>query len=159
MMMQLKPNNFSADKQWMDSELQVTMQGVFFSVHAGDLFRFVTVRSFVEVSKYLLTLPGVSGQYILSECFSQDPLEKNFSQLRARGGCCDNLTVQACMDATQSIRIQKSLALQPVCGNSSRKRRIFNTKRSLMKAPSPNERGRSTKIIYEWYLLRQQKFL
>ncbi len=98
-----------------------TMDGLRITVISSymQVIYFLTVRSFVEVSKYLLTLPGVSGQYILSECFSQDPLEKNFSQLRARGGCCDNPTVQACMDATQSIRIQKSLALQPVRGNSS----------------------------------------
>ncbi len=101
---------------------------------------FLTVRSFVEVSKYLLTLPGVSGQYILSECFSQDPLEKIFGQLRARGGRCDNPTVQACMDATQSIRIQKSLALQPVRGNSSRKRRIFNDKEIIDESPLPKRK-------------------
>ncbi len=47
---------------------------------------FCTVKSFVEVTKYLLTLPGIKGQFILSECFSQDPLENYFGQLHARGG-------------------------------------------------------------------------
>lgn len=99
-----------------------------------------TVRSFVGVAKYLLSLPGVSGQYILSECFSQDPLENFFGQLRARGGRCDNPTVQGCMDATQSIRIQKSLALQPVRGNSSRKRRIFHDKEIIDETPLPKRK-------------------
>ena len=36
-------------------------------------------RSFVEVVHYLTTLPGAVGQYVLSECFSQDPLDNYFS--------------------------------------------------------------------------------
>lgn len=94
----------------------------------------------MEVSKYLLTLHEASGHYILSECFSQDPLENFFGQVRARGGRCDNPTVQACMDATQSIRIQKSLALQPVRGNSSRKRRIFHGKEIIDETPLPKRK-------------------
>ena len=50
---------------------------MYFTLHA--------VNSFVGVTKYLLTLPGVEGQYMLSECFSQDPLENYFGQIRARG--------------------------------------------------------------------------
>ena len=77
------------------------------------------------MTKYLLSLPGVQGQYILSECFSQDPLENYFGQLRARGGRCENPTVKTSIDSLQSLRIQRSLALQPVRGNSHRKRRLF----------------------------------
>ena len=86
---------------------------------------FCIVNSFVEVVRYLLNLPGGKGKYILSECFSQDPLENYFGQLRARGGRSDNPTVKSCLDSAQSLRIQKSLALQPVRGNCSRKRRLF----------------------------------
>ena len=68
--------------------------------------------SIVEVVKYLLKLPGVQGQYILTECFPQEPLENCFGQLRSKGGHCQNLTAQACLDATQSLRVQGSLALQ-----------------------------------------------
>lgn len=83
------------------------------------------VNSFVEATRYLLTLPGVKDQYILSECFCQDKLENYFGQLRARGGRCDNPTVQSCIDSAQSIRVQRSFAMEPIRGNSSRKRRLF----------------------------------
>jgi hypothetical protein len=83
------------------------------------------VNSFVDVVKYLLNLPGTRGKYILSECFTQDPLENYFGQLRARGGRCENPTVKSALDSAQSLRIQKSLALQPVRGNCGRKRRLF----------------------------------
>eukprot|EP00731_Ephydatia_muelleri_P023952 Em0016g223a len=45
----------------------------------------MTVKSFVEVTLHLLTLQGVSGQYILSSCFCQDPLENYFGNLRLLG--------------------------------------------------------------------------
>ena len=81
------------------------------------------VKSFVAVTKYLLNLPCTSGRYILSECFSQDPLENFFGQIRAGGGYCKNPTFQSCLTSTQSIRVQGSLAMLPVRGNSCRKKR------------------------------------
>ena len=78
------------------------------------------VKSFVEVVRHLLTLPGVEGQFILSERFSQDSLENYFGQQRARGGRCDNPTVKTCIEAAQSLRVQKSFGLQPVRGNCNR---------------------------------------
>ena len=83
------------------------------------------VRSFVEATRYLLTLPGVTGQYLLSERFSQDPLENYFSRQRASGGCCDNPTASNTLNCAQSVRVQGSLALQSVRGNCSHKRRLF----------------------------------
>lgn len=82
------------------------------------------MKSFVEVTTYLLSLPGVSGQYVLSECFSQDPLENYFGQQRARGGRCENPTVKTCLESALSLRVQRSFALQPLRGNCSKKRRL-----------------------------------
>ena len=48
------------------------------------------VLSFSELGPQLLRLPGV--QYLLSEVFSQDPLERYFSRQRHRGGSNDNPT-------------------------------------------------------------------
>ena len=79
------------------------------------------------MTRYLLSLPGVTGQFILSECFSQDPLENYFGQVRARGGRCENPTVKAALESAQSLRVQGSYAMRPVRGNSSRKRLLFNT--------------------------------
>lgn len=73
------------------------------------------VHSFVEVAQYLLGLPG--RRSLLSERFSQDPLESFFGQQRARGGRNENPTAQQFLDNTVSLRIQRSLALEPVRGN------------------------------------------
>ena len=85
----------------------------------------IIVKSFVELSNFLLAQPDLKDRYILSGCFSQDPLENYFGQQRSRGGWCQNPTVQACLSSAQSIRIQGSIAMIPVRGNSSRKRRAL----------------------------------
>ena len=46
--------------------------------------------SFTELAPKLLN-DGL--EYVLSEVFSQDPLEAYFSRQRHRGGSCDNPTV------------------------------------------------------------------
>ena len=53
-----------------------------------------TVHSFVDVTKYILKKHSKENLFILSERFSQDPLENYFNQQRARGGRSDNPTVQ-----------------------------------------------------------------
>ena len=98
----------------------------------------------MEVIRYLTTLPGVTGQYVLSECFSQDPLENYFGQLCARGGRCENPTTKGTLESAQSLRVQGSLAMQPVRGNSSRKRRLFPDQEKIDETPLP-KRGRSEK--------------
>ncbi len=60
--------------------------------------------------------------YILSECFSQDPLENFFGQLRAGWGYCKNPTFQSCLTSSQSIRVQGRLSMLPIRGNSCRKK-------------------------------------
>ena len=73
------------------------------------------VYSFVELTEYLLGLPGV--KYVLSEKFYQDPLESFFGKQRMRGGYNDNPNVQAFLKGTVSLRVQGSLASKPVRGN------------------------------------------
>ncbi len=48
------------------------------------------MTSFTELAPKLLALPGV--EYLLSEVFSQDPLERYFSKQRHRGGSNENPT-------------------------------------------------------------------
>lgn len=50
-----------------------------------------SVKAFVLLTRELLMEPGV--EFILSEKFSQDPLEEHFSKQRGMGGRCDNPTV------------------------------------------------------------------
>ena len=49
-----------------------------------------TVTLFTELAPKLLDLPGAA--YLLSEVFSQDPLERYFSKQRHRGGSNENPT-------------------------------------------------------------------
>lgn len=48
------------------------------------------MTSFIELAPQLVKLPGV--KYLLSEVFSQDPLERYFSRQRHRGGSNENPT-------------------------------------------------------------------
>ena len=87
-------------------------------------------NSFVEMTKYLLSLPELKGKYLLSEHLCQDPLEHYFGQQRAHGGWCQNPTAQACISAAQSLRVQGSLSMVPVQGNSRRKRRVLEQQKT-----------------------------
>lgn len=64
--------------------------------------------------------------YFLSERISQDPLENYFGNQRARGGRNEHPTVQQCLYNAAALRVQKSMALEPVRGNCNRKRRLFH---------------------------------
>ena len=79
------------------------------------------MHSFVEMTQYLLTKHSEDNLFLLSERFSQDPLENYFGKQRARGGRSDNPTIQRSLQNAGALRIQKSLALDPVRGNSRKK--------------------------------------
>ena len=89
------------------------------------------------MAKYLLSQG--EGLFILSERISQDPLENYFGQQRARGGRNENPTIQQCVHNAAALRVQKSLALDPVRGNCSRKRRLF--KEPPTHSPPKTEKG------------------
>ncbi|XP_006814529.2 uncharacterized protein LOC102801316 [Saccoglossus kowalevskii] len=82
----------------------------------------MTVKSFVETTKYLLN-HGV--QYFLSEKLCQDPLEAHFSNHRHRGGANNDPNVQAFGYQENAIRLQKSHHLQCVTGNTGRHNRVL----------------------------------
>ena len=92
------------------------------------------VRSFVELTAYLFTLPGV--KLFLSERLCQDPLESFFGKQRQCGGGCDNPTVSAFLSNTSSLRAQGSVSLNPLRGNVQRKRKEFN-EREIIEASKP----------------------
>ena len=78
----------------------------------------------MEIGKYLLTDTS-DGLFLLSERFSQDPLENYFGQQRARGGRNEHPNLQQCLYNAAAIRIQKSVATDPVRGNCNRKRLLY----------------------------------
>ena len=85
-----KPACCSAEKQERDCISQVMSSYKEFLVHYAIVVH--AVLSFCELGPKLLRMDGV--QYLLSEVFSQDPLEAYFSRQRHKGGACDNPTVQ-----------------------------------------------------------------
>ena len=66
------------------------------------------VTSFVEAARYLLQYPGF--QFLLSERFTQDPLEAFFCMQRQKGGGSDNPTALQFTYHASSLRIQRSTA-------------------------------------------------
>ena len=99
-----------------------------------------TVNSFVEMVRYLLSHPNAEGRYILSERFSQDPLENYFGKQRTKGGRNDNPTAKQCLDNVSSLRLQGSVALDPVRGNCRQKRRLFPTEPEIDNTPLPKRK-------------------
>lgn len=98
-----------------------------------------TVLSFCELGPKLLETEGV--EYLLSEVFSQDPLEAYFSRQRHKGGSCDNPSVQQFFYNTVSLVQQggvyhdlKTMNVKPTqqfdsstCDGSLPKRRAIRT--------------------------------
>lgn len=73
---------------------------------------FNIVFSFCELGPKLLREDDVT--YLLSEVFSQDPLEAYFSRQRHKGGGSDNPSVQQFYDNTASL-IQQREVYQDLC--------------------------------------------
>ena len=101
------------------------------------------MKSFVELSKFLLAKAYMKDKYILSEHFSQDPLENYFGQQRSRGGWCQNPTISACISSAQSLRVQGSMAMIPVRGNSRKKCHVLGDANQVIDVlPLPKRKRR-----------------
>ena len=87
---------------------------------------FFVAKSFVEMTRFLLKCNDdeKGDLFLLSERISQDSLENYYGKQRARGGRNTNPTLQQCLTNAGALRIQKSMALDPVRGNYSRKRNL-----------------------------------
>ena len=93
----------------------------------------VTVKSFTELGPQLLKNPSV--QYLLSEVFSQDPLERYFSRQRHRGGSNDNPTADQvplnAMTLVQQQAVYKDLKTM----NIEREASTLSVSQPLQKRP------------------------
>lgn len=92
--------------------------------------------SFVELSKELLAMDGV--KFLLSEKFTQDPLEEHFGRQRRRGGSNDNPTLAEFGQQELALNVINSELIRDIKGNTrgrdSEKRKIdINDKRILPK--------------------------
>ena len=82
------------------------------------------MKSFVELTRTLLSQDDGHDLYFLSERVSQDPLENYFGKQRSRGRRSENVTIKEAIQNAVAIRAQKSLELDRVQGNCRRKKRI-----------------------------------
>ena len=97
--------------------LQIT--GVFnYKLHLiciiHNIHIYYTVKPLVELTGYVLQLAHV--YYLLSVRLCPDPLE-TLQKPTTRGGHCDNPTMHAFIERSSSLRVQGSVALEPVRGN------------------------------------------
>ena len=96
--------------------------------------------SFVEMAPLLLAVPGVS--YLLTERFSQDPVEAFFGRQRYKGGCSNNPSVKEFLSNAASLQVQGSAALEPLRGNCKRK---SDTSMPIDDTPLPKRKRSSRK--------------
>ena len=73
------------------------------------------MNSFVDLSKELLSIDSV--KFILSEKFSQDPLEEHFGKQRRKGGCNDNPNLVEFGRQELGINVMRSEMLRDIKGN------------------------------------------
>ncbi|XP_072042699.1 uncharacterized protein [Amphiura filiformis] len=108
----------------------------------------ITVYSFVALTRKLLQLPGVHP--ILSEKFTQDPLEQYFSRQRASGGGNDNPTVAEFTNNTLSLQVSSDASKiihKSQRGTNTRSKRNISDVDLLNSAELPKKRRyRSTEF-------------
>ena len=99
------------------------------------------VCTLTELVPQLLGVPGVS--FVLSERFCQDPLESYFGKQRYRGGWNDNPSVKQYLDNAASLCVQSSAALEPLRGNTAKRRSSANI--TMDNTPLPKRPRKSAK--------------
>ena len=73
----------------------------------------------MALAKELLGKYSDENIFILSEKFSQDPLEEHFTEHRRRGGCSDNPTLNQFEDQALYLNVMKSGLIDNLRGNTS----------------------------------------
>ena len=98
------------------------------------------MKSFVEMTRFLLSENSESNLFLLSERISQDPLENYFGKQRARGRRSDNPSLKECIQNAVAIRAQRSLELDSVRGNCRRKRQLEASELKIDCTPLPKRK-------------------
>ena len=109
-------------------------------MHSSSFVSLV-VNSFVQLVRYIFTIPGV--KIFLSERLNQDALESFFGKQRQRGGGSDNPNVSQFLSGTSSLRVQGSIALQPLRGNSRQYKRIAEKDLIAESTPLPKRKRKA----------------
>ena len=74
------------------------------------------MKSFVAVAKELLVLDDVN--FLLSEKFTQDPLEEHFARQRRRGGCNENPNYYQFQNQELILNVMQSELITDLKGNT-----------------------------------------
>ena len=74
------------------------------------------MKSFVELTKILLGIDGV--KCILSDKYSQDPLEEHFTRQRRRAGCSENPSLYRFGQQELALNVMKSELITDLTGNT-----------------------------------------
>ena len=78
------------------------------------------------MTRYLLKKFKRYELFLLSERVSQDTVENCFGKQGARSGRNDNPTNKQCLVNDGALQLQNSQPLDPMRGNCSQKRRLYN---------------------------------
>ena len=74
------------------------------------------MKSFISVAKELLQIDGV--KFLLSEKFTQDPLEEYFAKQRRRGGCNENPNYYQFQNQELVLNVMRSELITDLKGNT-----------------------------------------
>jgi len=77
----------------------------------------LTITSFNDLARTLLNEAG-PGKFILSEKFSQDPLEEHFSRHRRIEGCNDNPSLETFEQQEVALHVMSSDLISDLRGNT-----------------------------------------
>ena len=124
---------------------------MYLNLYHWNLLLHCTVKSFIDLAKYLFTFEGVTS--ILSERLSQDPLEKFFGMQRQRGRTHENPNVQEFCKNTQALRVINGTVMDTIKGNCrGKKRNLSMIKAELEKENQPlkkRKKSRTRKVSSE----------
>ena len=79
------------------------------------IFIFLLVRTFMDLTKELL---NEGARFVLSEKFSQDPLEEHFGRQRAAGGANENPTYLQFEKQEVSLNLMSSELINDLLGSN-----------------------------------------
>lgn len=105
----------------------------------------MTTTSFIELVKYLFTVPGV--RFFLSRRLFQDPLEKFFGCQRQIGRTHDNTTVNDFERNTQALRVVDSFCRASVKSNCRGNEELNSTDHEMYSLPKRKKKSKDNDQI------------
>ncbi len=109
-----------------------------FEIYTVLFIHCIIAKSFIELVKYLFSVPGVNS--FLSRRLCQDPLEKFFGCQRQIGRTHDNPTVKEFAQNTQTLRVVSSFCRSSVKSNCRGNKDLITTEHINYSLPKRRKR-------------------